>query len=106
MAKILSLVISKEAEKIEMALNFSKRQKDAGNDIRVLFFGPSEKALIENGELYEKVSNDFKEFRPSACVFIAEQVDKEKKLEKVADMVKGGGFINESIEKGYTIITF
>ncbi|MCL4380939.1 hypothetical protein M1141_01545 [Candidatus Marsarchaeota archaeon] len=106
MAKILSLVISTEREKIEMALNFSKRQKEAGNDVEVLFFGPSERVLAENSELYEKVSNEFKEFKPSACVFIAEQVDKEDKLKKVANMVKGGSFITESIEKGYAVITF
>ncbi len=106
MAKILSLIISKEQEKIEMALNFSKRQKDAGNDIQVLFFGPSEKVLVENNDLYEKVNNEFKEFKPSACIFIAEQVDKEGKLKKITNMVKGGGFITESIEKGYSVITF
>ncbi|EQD46209.1 protein containing DUF1291, partial [mine drainage metagenome] len=57
MTKILTIITSADKEKVNLALGFSKRQKESGNDIRILFFGPSEKLVAEDEGLMESVKD-------------------------------------------------
>ena len=45
MSKMFFFVISADAEKINMAINFAARRKDKGNEVRFLVFGPAEKFI-------------------------------------------------------------
>lgn len=107
MTKILSLVTSRETEKINMALNFSKRQKAAGHDIRILFFGPSEGVLAENEEIKNAIKADFPDSdRPKACIAVAQMQNIDAKLKGIAELVRAGEYITKSIDEGYAVITF
>jgi Uncharacterized protein conserved in archaea len=107
MVKLLTIVVSQEPEKINLAIGFSKRQKDKGHEVRLLFFGPSESAIADNPELAKQVAESFPGAeRPKACVFVAERANIKEKLSKMADLLPAGEFITDSIEKGYTPITF
>ncbi|MCL4404841.1 MAG: hypothetical protein M1544_01665 [Candidatus Marsarchaeota archaeon] len=106
MTKILSIISSKEKEKISLGLNFSARQKQAGHDVRVLFFGPSEVSVANDEELGKLIQDSFGGEKPSACVFVAQNAQIEEKLSKKLNLVKAGEYITKSIDEGYTPISF
>lgn len=106
MTKILSIILSKETEKITLGINFSSRQKQAGHEVRVLFFGPSETVVANDEEISKLVGSTFSGEKPAACIFVAQGAKIEEKLGKKTDLVKAGEYITKSIEEGFTPITF
>ncbi len=107
MVKLLTIVVSKESEKISLALGFSRRQKEKGHEVRFLFFGPSESAIADNPELAKQVEESFPGAeRPKACVFIAERANIKEKLSNMVELLPAGEFITTSIDEGFTPITF
>ncbi|MEM0086728.1 MAG: DsrE family protein [Candidatus Micrarchaeaceae archaeon] len=105
MVKILLIVMSEEEEKIRMPLNFIKNQSQAGNEIRVIFWGPSEKTLAANDQL-RKEYNSFATVKPKACVNSAKKYNLDAKLSSDIELIPVGEYIRKSIEEGYEIITF
>ena len=105
MVKILSLVVSADEEKINVALAFSRRQSEGGHEVRVLLFGPSEKAVAENDALETKF-RELGAIKPKACMFIAKNAGVEEKLSKDFELLPAGQYITKSIEEGYTVISF
>ena len=106
MTKILSIISNKEKDKISLGINFSVRQQQAGHDVRVLFFGPSEVAVASDEELGKLVGDSFKDGKPSACIFVAQNAKIEDKLGEKLNLVKAGEYITKSIDEGYTPISF
>ncbi|MCL4372124.1 hypothetical protein M1373_02270 [Candidatus Marsarchaeota archaeon] len=106
MTKILSIISSKEKDKISLGINFSARQKQAGHDVRILFFGQSEVAIANDEELSKLIEDSFGSEKPSACIFVAQGAKVEDKLGKKVSLVKAGEYITKSIDEGYTPITF
>ncbi|BCS91348.1 MAG: hypothetical protein ARM1_0805 [Candidatus Micrarchaeota archaeon] len=104
MTKILTLIVSDDKKKIEIALNFSKNMRSNGHDVRVLFFGPSEAVLANDASIASKVAE--LSDKPKACVFVAQQNSIEDKLKDKADLIRAGQYIAESLENGYSIISF
>jgi hypothetical protein len=105
MVKILTLIVSGEEEKIRTALTFSKRQSEAGHEIRVLLFGPSEKTVASN----EKLESEFRSMgaiRPKACVFVAKNAGVDDKLSQSFELLPAGQYITKSIEEGYSTVSF
>jgi hypothetical protein len=105
MAKIIVVVVSAEHEKINIALAFAKRQSEAGNDIRVLLFGPSEKAVAEDIELMNKFL-EISSIKPKACIYVAKNAGIEEKLGKGFEMLPAGQYIAKSIDEGYQPLSF
>ncbi|MCL4387985.1 hypothetical protein M1567_02430 [Candidatus Marsarchaeota archaeon] len=106
MTKILSIISSKEKEKISLGINFSARQKQAGHDVRVLFFGQSEVTVANDEELSKLIGDSFSGEKPSACIFVAQGAKVEEKLGEKVNLVKAGEYITKSIDEGYTPISF
>ncbi len=106
MAKILTMITSGDKEKIMLALGFSKRQKEHGNDVRVLFFGPSEKLVADDTEIGRMVNDVSAVIPPKACIFVAQNSNVEEKLKKHVELLPAGQYITSSIDEGYTIISF
>ncbi len=104
MAKVIVIVISKEPEKINLALNFVERQQQAGQDMRLLFFGQSEIEITTNNKINNRLLTEFKE-KPKACSFIAKNSEIEEQLSKITDLIPAGRYITKSIEEGYIPLT-
>lgn len=105
MAKILLIIMSAEEEKIRMPLNFIKNQAQKGNDIRVIFWGPSEKTMSNNEALQESYKS-LGPIEPKACVNTAKADGLVDTLSKSFELLPVGGYIAQSIEEGYEVITF
>ncbi len=105
MAKILVVIVSSEDEKINVALNFAKRQSEAGHDIRVILFGPSEAKVAGSEELMKKFG-ELGAIRPKACVYVAKGAAVDGKLGKNFELLPAGQYITKSIEEGYQTISF
>ena len=105
MAKVLVVIVSKEDEKINLAFNFAKRQSEAGHDIRVILFGPSE-STVAGSEEFLKEFGELGAIKPKACVYIAKSASIEDKLSKDFELLHAGGYITKSMEEGYGTITF
>jgi hypothetical protein len=106
MTKILSIISSREKEKVNLGISFSSRRRQAGHDVRVLFFGPSEITMAENDDIAKLTSESFSENKAAACIFVAQNAKIEEKLKDKVDLVKAGEYITKSIDEGYTSISF
>ena len=106
MTKILSIISSKEKDKISLGIGFSARQKQAGHDIRVLFFGQSEVTIANDDELSKLIEDSFGSEKASACIFVAQNAKVEEKLGQKVNLVKAGEYITKSIDEGYAPISF
>ncbi|MEM0154693.1 MAG: hypothetical protein QW814_02560 [Methanothrix sp.] len=106
MTKILSIITSKEKEKISLGVIFSARQKQAGHEVRVLFFGPSEVAVANEEDIGKLIKDSLGDEKASACIFVAQSAKIEDKLGKKVNLVKAGEYITKSIDEGYAPISF
>ena len=105
MAKILLIIMSEEEEKIRMPLNLIKNRAQKGNDIRVVFWGPSEKTL-SNSEALQESYRSLDHIELKACVNSAKANGLVDTLSKSFDLVPVGGYIAQTIEQGCEVITF
>ena len=106
MTKLLVVVSSADKAKINLALGFSKNQKAAGHEIRLIFFGPSEAMVAKDQELAVAVRDAFPDEKPKACVFVAENGGVKEELGKIVELVRAGQYITGSIDEGYSTISF
>jgi hypothetical protein len=105
MAKVLVVIVSSEDEKINLALNFAKRQSEAGHDIRVMLFGPSEARVAGSEDLLRRFG-ELGAIKPKACVYVAKGASIEDRLSRGFELLPAGGYITKSIEEGFGTITF
>ncbi|MEM0291550.1 MAG: hypothetical protein QXG55_04900 [Thermoplasmata archaeon] len=105
MAKILLIIMSGDEEKIMMPLNFAKNQIQAGNEIRIVFWGPSEKILANNEKL-RKEYNSLVAGKVRACINSAKKYNLEMKLSNEVELIPVGEYITKSIEEGFIPISF
>ncbi|MCW1301921.1 MAG: hypothetical protein OH316_02185 [Candidatus Parvarchaeota archaeon] len=99
------IVISGEEEKLKMPLNFSKTQTEAGNEIRIILWGPSERTIANNETLKESYKS-LGGIKPKACVNSAKAQGIVEKLSKDFELIPVGEYIAKSIGEGYVTITF
>lgn len=113
MAKVLFLIVSGEeaSAKAEAGIAVASRSLAAKryDDLKVLFFGPSEKFIAEaEGNTKEMIKQliDGKAV-DSACVFIAERSGiKDKLLSFGLELLPAGERIAHYVNNGYQVITF
>jgi len=105
MVNMLLLIVSGEEEKIVMPLNLAKTQIKAGNKIKVVFWGSSQKTLSNNYELRKEYASILNE-KPKCCINYAKKYNLEATLSDDMELVPVGDYLTKAIEEGYEIITF
>ena len=105
MAKMFFFVISADADKINMAVNFASRRKEKGDEVRFLLFGPAEKFVAEKEELIENINKVKEAIAPKACIFIAQQNNLEDKFKDKLELLPAGEYLSKSIADGFSVIT-
>jgi len=111
MKKLLVVISTESKEMIKFALNFTLNMKQSGDyeDVRLFFFGPSEKVISQDDDLqklFVKVVNDGK-FVPVACINVANNYGIKQELEKVGFRLTPIGVdITKSINADYVTLTF
>lgn len=105
MAKILLIIMGEEEEKIRMPLSFMKNQAQKWNDIRVVFRGASERTL-SNSEALQESYRSLGAIKTKACVNTANANGLVENLSRNFEMLPIGGYMAQSIEEGYEVITF
>ena len=98
-------VISADADKINIAVNFASRRKEKGDEVRFLVFGPAEKFVAEEEELIENINKVKEAIMPKACIFIAQQNKLEDKFKDKLELLPAGEYLSKSIEDGFSVIT-
>ena len=105
MAKMFFFIISADADKINMAVNFASRRKEKGDEVRFLLFGPAEKFVAEKEELIENINKAKEAIAPKACIFIAQQNKLEDKFKDKLELLPAGEYLSKSIADGFSVIT-
>jgi len=100
---MLLIVMSGDEDRIRMPLNFAKNQMKKGNEIRIVFWGPSEKTLADSDQLRKEYSllGSLK-----ACINTAKKYNIEAKLSADLELVPVGEYISRGIDEGFETITF
>ncbi|MGC8558794.1 MAG: hypothetical protein ACP5NC_07400 [Nitrososphaeria archaeon] len=103
MAKMLLIIMNEDEERIRMPLSFAKNQIQLGNEIRAVFWGPSERAMAGNDQLRRECSSIVK---LKACINSAKKYGLESKLFYDLELIPVGEYISRSITEGFEAITF
>ncbi len=79
-SKVLVIIATGEAEKAMTGLMYAQRTMSEGwlDQVRVMFFGPSERLLVENEDLARQISATQK---PIACKFLSDRDGISEKIE-------------------------
>ncbi|MGC8651912.1 MAG: hypothetical protein ACP5UH_01525 [Candidatus Micrarchaeia archaeon] len=105
MVKMLLVVMSGDEEKLKMPLTFAKKQTETGNEVRVVLWGPSERA-VANSEALQESYSALGAIKPKACINIAKAQGVDEKLSRNFELLPVNAYIAKSIEEGYAVITF
>jgi len=104
-SKLLIIIASENPEVIKTALTYTytaykERWLD---DIKLVFFGPSEKTLAKEEELQPTISKLQREgIIPLACKAVAQEENIEEKLIDLGITVEYiGSYISQKIREGY-----
>lgn len=103
-SKIVVIIASGDKETIQAGLMYAYNAKKKGwmEDVKVIFFGPSEKLAIQD----EQISNKIKEMLPQvevfACKACSDDYDVSKELEELGVIVEYvGARQSDLIKDGY-----
>lgn len=108
-SNLLLFVSSNNKEKIKTALMYARNSLKYGwlDDVRVIFFGPSEKAILGDDEITEYLSELGEMGILTACKAIAEMEDISFDLSNLGIKVEYvGSVISDYIKKGYMVINW
>ncbi len=105
MAKMLLIVMSGDKDIISMPLNFAKNQMGEGNEVRVVFWGPSERTLANRDQLRREYSL-LGSTKPKACINTARKYGLEAELSSDLDLGPIGEYIGRCIDEGFEIVSF
>ncbi|WP_449462471.1 hypothetical protein PQ610_00205 [Tardisphaera miroshnichenkoae] len=113
MAKVVFLITSgrDDPEKFSLGLTLAERSFDAKRyeDVKVLFFGPSESYIAEAQDKELEAVNRLikKGVIDSACVFVANQAGAAKRLTEIGVQLQPiGERLSHYVNQGYLPITF
>lgn len=110
MSKVLFLIMSDDMKfELGMRMSYNSFKNKRFEDVKVLFFGPSQKRLTQlEGEL----KNMFQEMLQnkvvdSACVGVAERMNIKPDLERLGlSLMPAGERVAKYVKEGYEVITF
>jgi len=109
--KLLVIISTDNKDMIKFALNFTYNVKTDKTleDVKLFFFGTSEKEISQNEQLQMQFIKIVKEgdFIPVACINVANNYNIKDKLESLGfKLTQIGEDISESINSGYIPLTF
>ena len=107
--KLLVVIVSDDV-KASIGVRMASRMVERGTlaDVRVLFFGPSERLLADPpADLAEPLEIVRRKGAPLACRAVAEQFGVLQRLERAGtELVPAGQEIERRMLEGYEIMTF
>jgi hypothetical protein len=110
MADKLLVVIVSDDVKASVGARMAARMAQRGTleDVRVLFFGPSERLLADPPpDLAESLATLRRHARPLACQAVAQQLGVASRLLEVdTELVPAGEEVERRLRDGYEIMTF
>ena len=108
-SKVLVIIATGEEEKALTGLMYASKTMSEGwlDEVQVMFFGPSERLLVENEEIAREAKELCTVQKPIACKFIADR-------DSISDQIEGlglkveyvGAIISDFIKQGYVPIVF
>ena len=108
-AKLLVIISTAESEKALTGLMYATRSKSEGwmEDVKVIFFGPSERLLVQDERIAEVAREICAAEKVIACKFIS---DRDGISEKIADLGIEvdyvGAIISDLVKDGYVPMVF
>ena len=108
-SKLLVIISTGEKEKAMTGLMYAMRALSEGwmDDVKVMFFGPSEKLLVQDENIAGIAKEIAAKSKPLACKFLS---DRDGISEKIADLGVDveyvGTIISDLIKDGYVPMVF
>ena len=108
-SKLLVIIATGENEKAITGLMYAQRTLSEGwmDEVKVVFFGPSERLLLED-EIIAKTAKEIASVeRPIACKFISDRDGISEKIEDLGVKVDYvGTIISDLLKEGYVPMVF
>ncbi len=108
-SKLLIVISSGDSEKVQAGLMFADNAGREGwmDDVRVVFFGPSERLLLEDENVRRAAREIARARKTQACRIFAELDDSITQLEGLGlEVVYVGEVISGLIKAGYVPMVF
>jgi hypothetical protein len=108
-SKVLIVISTGEAEKALTGLMYAYRTMSEGwiDDVKVVFFGPSEKLLVQDERIAQLAQRICEAEKPFVCKFISDQEGISEQIEDLGLKVEYVGTImSDFIKDGYVPMVF
>jgi hypothetical protein len=108
-SKVVVIISTGESEKALTGLMYARNAMQRGwmNEVKVIFFGPSERLLIEDESVAEMAKEISATVTPLACKFISDRDGVSEKIENLGVKVDYvGEIISELLKDGYAAMVF
>ncbi len=108
-AKLLVIIATGENEKALTGLMYANRTFEEGwmDEVKVIFFGPSERLLVEDEQIAQMAKKIGAVEKAIACKFISDRDGISEKIEELGLKVDYvGTIISDLIKDGYVPMVF
>lgn len=108
-AKVLVILSTAEKEKALSGLLYTANVLKRGwlPEVKVVFFGPFEKLLVQDKEVQEKAAEVLNQVTPVACKFISDNEGISEELQNLGyDVEYVGKIISDYLMEGYVPLVF
>jgi hypothetical protein len=108
-SKLLVIISTSENEKALTGLIYAHRSMSEGwiDKVKVIFFGPSERLLVEDEDIAQIAKEICAVEKPIACKFISDRDGISEKIEDLGLKVDYvGTIISDLIKEGYVPMVF
>ncbi len=108
-SKVVVIISTGESEKALTGLMYARNAMQRGwmNDVKVIFFGPSERLLVEDERVAEMAKEICATETPLACKFISDRDGVSEKIENLGIKVDYvGEIISGLLKDGYAAMVF
>ena len=103
-SKLLVIVATGDREKAQTALMYANNAIKRGwlDDVKVVYFGPSEKMIVEDPILSDQAQEIAEAGGSIACKYISDRDGVSEKIEKLGVQVEYvGNIVSDLIKDGY-----
>ncbi len=108
-SKVLVIISSGDSEKALTGLMYARNAMSFGwmEDVKVIFFGPSQRLLVENEQVKKAAKEMADQEKPFVCKFISDQDGTSEKIQGLGLKVEYvGPVISDFIQDGYVPMVF
>ena len=103
-SKIVVIIASGDKETIQAGLMYAYNAKKKGwmEDVKVIFFGPSEKQAVQDEQIVSKIKDSLSQVEIFACKAFSDKYNVSTELEKIGVVVEYVGERQSNlIKNGY-----